>query len=319
MAGQFLGLVKATHRLAAQDLSPTTTLAAEMFETAQWAQGSEAAASLAQMAARSAKGSPQLAGLVRERQDLVSEWQAKDKLLIAAKSEPPAKRKADAEKALADRLAAIDTRLAEIDRRLAQDFPDYAALASPAPVSVAEVQAQLGADEALVLFLDTPEWKPLPEETFIWVVTKSDVRWVRSDLARRRSPARWRRCVAASMRRRGTATGWRSAPNALGMPLDKAPSSGTAAALRSRPRPQALCGAVRRGAGPHQGQAPPDRAVRPADAASVPGARDQTADFRRPPCRSPGSPVITPSPSCPPYRRSRPCVASASPAPHQGR
>ena len=153
-----------------------------MFETAQWAQGSEAAASLAQMAARSAKGSPQLAGLVRERQDLVSEWQAKDKLLIAAKSEPPAKRKADAEKALADRLAAIDTRLAEIDRRLAQDFPDYAALASPAPVSVAEVQAQLGADEALVLFLDTPEWKPLPEETFIWVVTKTDVRWVRSDL-----------------------------------------------------------------------------------------------------------------------------------------
>ena len=81
-----------------------------------------------------------------------------------------------------DRLAAIDTRLAEIDRRLAQDFPDYAALASPAPVSVAEVQAQLGADEALVLFLDTPEWKPLPEETFIWVVTKTDVRWVRSDL-----------------------------------------------------------------------------------------------------------------------------------------
>ena len=138
------------------------TPAAEMFETAQWAQGSEAAASLAQMAARSAKGSPQLAGLVRERQDLVSEWQAKDKQLIAAKSEPPAKRKADAEKALADRLATIDTRLAEIDRRLAQDFPDYAALASPAPVSVAEVQAQLGADEALVLFLDTPEGSRCP-------------------------------------------------------------------------------------------------------------------------------------------------------------
>ena len=58
---------------------------------------------------------------------------------------------------MSDRLAAIDTRLAAIDARLAKDFPDYAALASPAPVSVAEVQAQLGADEALVLFLDTPE------------------------------------------------------------------------------------------------------------------------------------------------------------------
>ena len=39
-------------------------------------------------------------------------------------------------------------------------------------MSVAEVQAQLGADEALVLFLDTPERKPLPEESFIWVVAK---------------------------------------------------------------------------------------------------------------------------------------------------
>ena len=196
---------------------------AEMFETAQWAQGSEAAASLAQMAARSAKGSPQLGGLVRERQDLVSEWQAKDKQLIAAKSEAPAKRKADAEKALADRLAAIDTRLAEIDRRLAQDFPDYAALASPAPVSVAEVQAQLGADEALVLFLDTPEWKPLPEETFVWVVTKTEVRWVRSDLG----TAALTREVAA-LRCGLDATAWdgdgaEKCAKALGIPLDKAP------------------------------------------------------------------------------------------------
>ena len=88
------GLVKTTHRLATQGRVELEAQARAMFETAQWAQGSEAAASLAQMAARSAKGSPQLAALVRERQDLVSEWQAKDKLLIAAKSEEPAKRNA---------------------------------------------------------------------------------------------------------------------------------------------------------------------------------------------------------------------------------
>jgi hypothetical protein len=182
---QFSGLVKMTHRLAAP--SPHATLAAETVETAQWAQGSDAAAALAQMAVRSATGSPELGELVRERQDLVSEWQAKDKLLIAAKSEAMAKRRPDAEKALVDRLAAIDTRLSRINGRLARDFSDYAALASPAPVSVLEVQAQLGADEALVLFFDTPEWvvpgkSPLSEESFIWVVTKTDVRWVRSDL-----------------------------------------------------------------------------------------------------------------------------------------
>ena len=84
------------------------------------------------------------------------------------------------------RLAAIDDRIAEIDKRLAADFPDYAALASPAPLSVEDVQAQLGADEALVLFLDTPEWKPTPEETFIWVVTKTEAGGCAPSLARRR-------------------------------------------------------------------------------------------------------------------------------------
>jgi tetratricopeptide (TPR) repeat protein/CHAT domain-containing protein len=176
----FSGLVKAAYRFGAGN--PAPALSAEMFETAQWAQASDAAASLAQMAARSAKGSPQLAALVRERQDLVVEWEDKDKLLIAAKSEEPAKRKPGAETMLAERLAAIDSRLAEIDRGLVKEFPDYASLASSTPASVAEVQAHLGADEALVLFFDTPQVEPLPEESFIWIVTRSEVRWVRSDL-----------------------------------------------------------------------------------------------------------------------------------------
>jgi CHAT domain-containing protein len=45
------------------------------------------------------------------------------------------------------------------------------------------VQALLGADEALVLFFDTPPQKAAPEETFIWVVAKTSMRWVRSSLA----------------------------------------------------------------------------------------------------------------------------------------
>jgi CHAT domain-containing protein len=154
-----------------------------MFQTAQWVLASDAAASVVQMATRSAAGSPALAGLVREQQDLADEWQVKDKLLIAAKSQEPGKRDAATEKALADRLGAIDARLVGIGRKLAKDFPNYAALARPTPVSAADVQAQLSADEALVLFLDTDDrFEPLPEETFVWVVTRSQVRWVRSEL-----------------------------------------------------------------------------------------------------------------------------------------
>ena len=80
------------------------------------------------------------------------------------------------------RLVEIDTRIAEIDKQLAEDFPDYAALVSPKPLSIADVQSQLHDGEALVLFLDTPKSEPTPEETFIWVVTKTDSRWVKSDI-----------------------------------------------------------------------------------------------------------------------------------------
>jgi CHAT domain-containing protein/tetratricopeptide (TPR) repeat protein len=179
----FSGLVKMTDRLAPQGHADRARQAREMFETAQWAQASDAASSLAQMAARSAKGDAALAKLVRERQDLVGEWQVKDKHLISAKSEPPARRNPDAEKMLSDRLASIDERLKAINARFANDFPEYASLTSPKPASVAEVQALLRPNEALVLYLDTDErFKPTPEETFIWVITKRDVRWEKSEL-----------------------------------------------------------------------------------------------------------------------------------------
>jgi CHAT domain-containing protein len=178
----FSGLVKMTGRLVPQEHADRAKQGHEMFEKAQWAQASEAANSLAQMAARSAKGNAALAGLVRERQDLVSEWQVKDKQLVAAKSELPAKRNTDAEKSLSDRLMAIDARLAAIDLEFAKDFPDYGSLMRPKPASVAEVQTQLHEREALVLFLDTPGITQIPEETFIWVITKGDMRWVKSEL-----------------------------------------------------------------------------------------------------------------------------------------
>jgi tetratricopeptide (TPR) repeat protein/CHAT domain-containing protein len=175
---QFVGLVKATYHLVAGGRA-SGSLAADMFETAQWARDSDAAGSLAQMAARSASGSSELADLVRRRQDLVREANAKEKQLIAANAQGLAP---DVGKAQAAHVADLHARLEAITQQLDQRFPDYAALASPVPASVADVQAQLRPDEAMLLFLDTPEGKPLPEETFIWIVTKSDLRWVRSDL-----------------------------------------------------------------------------------------------------------------------------------------
>ena len=181
-AFQFWALVKTAYRLTPQGGMPEADLAREMFKTAQWVQSSEAAQSLAQMAARGAKGDPKLAALARERQDLVAEWQKRDSLQNAALSQAPDKRDAKAEAENVARLAAIDTQIKEIDKDLSANFPDYAELLSPAPISVEEVQALLGDDEALVLFLDTRGLGSAPEESFIWVVTKTASRWVRSAL-----------------------------------------------------------------------------------------------------------------------------------------
>ncbi len=180
---QFSGLVKTVYRLASKSRSDAA-IRREMFQTAQWVLSSEAAQSLAHMAARGAAANPRLAAVVRERQDLVAEWQKREVLRNAALGQESTRRNFRAEAENAARLAAIDARVVEINKRLAAEFPDYAALASPAPMSVKEVQVQLGADEALVLFLDTDDkFSPVAsEETFIWVVTKTDVRWVRSDL-----------------------------------------------------------------------------------------------------------------------------------------
>jgi CHAT domain-containing protein/tetratricopeptide (TPR) repeat protein len=180
---QFRSLVKAVYR-AGEDRRGDGAAAREMFEIAQWAEGSEAAASIAQMAARGASNDPGLSALVRERQDLAGEWQLKDKQLIAAKSMTPDKRKPDAEAAIAHRLAAIDKRMTEISGLFVTDYPDYVALASTRPVSVGDVQANLRDDEALVLFFDTPAIQPLQEETFIWVVTKTAVRWAPAKLGK---------------------------------------------------------------------------------------------------------------------------------------
>jgi tetratricopeptide (TPR) repeat protein len=209
LSNRFWGLLKVAYRLASNQRSLDEKLGSEMFQTAQWAQSSEATQSLQQMAARGAKGDPRLAALARERQDLVTEWQQRDGARSAAVAKAPEKRNSQTETANVARLAAVDTRIGEIDKRLAVEFPEYAALVSPAPMSVEEVQAQLAPDEALVLTLDTPEWKPTPEETFVWVVTKSDARWVKSKLGTKALAERVSQRHCLSCGQRTLLTEWR--------------------------------------------------------------------------------------------------------------
>ena len=179
---RFAGLIKAARRLGESEPAQLPELTGEMFTMAQWAQSSEAAKSLSQMAVRQAKGDGALAGLVRERQDLLAEWQAKDQTLVATRAQRPDLRDANAEAALSRRLSAIDTRISEIDQQLAREFPEFSSLAAPEPLGIADVQSLLGESEALLVILDTLASAASPEETLVWAVTKTDARWVSSNL-----------------------------------------------------------------------------------------------------------------------------------------
>jgi CHAT domain-containing protein/tetratricopeptide (TPR) repeat protein len=146
-------------------------LVEEAFVAAQRANVTATSTSLTRMAARLGTRDPALQAAVRERQDTEAELAMADKQLIAVLSAPDtAGGRADAGP-IRTRIAALGRRLAGADARLAREFPDYQALIRPQPLKVAEVQAALGADEALVYYLVTYD------DAFVWAVTREAVVW----------------------------------------------------------------------------------------------------------------------------------------------
>ena len=151
----------------------------EGFELAQWALQTSAAQALSQMSARSAKGAGPLAQLVRERQDFVARRDGRGQTPAGCCRAGRCTSVRDCPQELASLDAALDA----IDARLSSEFKEYAELANPKPLTIAAAQAFLNDGEALVLFLDVPQFGNLPGETLIWVVTKADARWARIELA----------------------------------------------------------------------------------------------------------------------------------------
>jgi tetratricopeptide (TPR) repeat protein len=183
-AGSAFGIqVAVAYRVANAEPARATDLAAESFEQAQWATTTEASRSLALTAARQISGDGLLGRRIRERQDLVAEWKERDQVLNVQRALAPVRQQipdAIDEQAYAARLSAIDAQLKAIDQSLAIAFPDYVALANPEPLAVTAVQAELHASEVLAFFLETPAFKALPAELYVWLVPKSGApRWLK--------------------------------------------------------------------------------------------------------------------------------------------
>jgi tetratricopeptide (TPR) repeat protein/CHAT domain-containing protein len=141
------------------------------LNVAQRASQSSAAAAINKLAVRLSVGSDRLAQLVRKDQDLAAEAESLDKAILAAVSNEPAKRDAATEQRIRDRLAAITAERNDLQQTFAKEFPDYAALSNPLPMTVKEIQPLLSADEALVLF------SAGDKESYVFALTRDVFDW----------------------------------------------------------------------------------------------------------------------------------------------
>lgn len=171
-ADTYLLQAVAAFRLAESGVADAAALRDDAFQIAQHAERSLVAGALAQLTARISKGPGALADLVRERQDLAREWQRLDKRLEAALASPSDQRNDAEEAQTKESLGKLSERLDAVDARLAKEFPDFAKLSDPLPVSIREVQALLGPKEVLVFIA------PRPPQTLVWVIGRNEDRMI---------------------------------------------------------------------------------------------------------------------------------------------
>lgn len=170
-----LGFLRAASKLAPTDPALRAALLDEAFQLAQQVHRGKAAEALSLTTARFAVGDGALATLIREQQDLSDRSQLLEQALTAALSMSDRQRDRAREAAGREQLQAMQARIAAIGAEIAKAFPDYVALADPKPLTIAEAEALLGPDEAMVLV--APFGGSNGEGAFTFVVTKEGASW----------------------------------------------------------------------------------------------------------------------------------------------
>lgn len=171
LAGAFAAFLRASWLRSMDVASEGNGLRADAFTAAQDLGTSAAAQTMAQTAARAAAGSDGLANLVRKQQDLSERAREIDGRLLEALTSGDTKRAAAAR----TELGKVGANLTEANRQLRRDFPDYAELVQPGALSVADTQARLKPDEALLMIVSSGA------DVYSFAVTKEGTAWSRFD------------------------------------------------------------------------------------------------------------------------------------------
>lgn len=171
MAAVALGTAAAAAPAAAQTRAELYDGA---FRDAQMATGSRTALALSRSAARLAAGDPELASLIRLRHEAgeaSARAEAAEVAARAAASPDPV-----TVAAATDAAALARASLAAADASLAARSPGYVQLTGIAPLPLAEAQALLAPDEAIVMIHATPA------HTYVFAVTARRSTWARADI-----------------------------------------------------------------------------------------------------------------------------------------
>ena len=86
-------------------------------------------------------------------------------------SKEPSRRDAAAEQKIRGRIATIAHERDELGKVFAREFPDYAALSRPEPLTVKEIRPLLADDEAIVI-VDLGA-----SRSYVWVISRSAADW----------------------------------------------------------------------------------------------------------------------------------------------
>jgi CHAT domain-containing protein/tetratricopeptide (TPR) repeat protein len=158
------------------DASTKRELANEALIATQRAVTNDLGQIISRMSARFAASNSQLREILRSGEGLAREQEVLETQLTGSFSLGQ-EEQLKAFTTIRAKLAAIEQRRADIRNQVQASFPDYFRLVSAEALSLDTIQSLLQANEALVVYFVS-----INDETFIWVITKGDTHWVKSEL-----------------------------------------------------------------------------------------------------------------------------------------
>jgi tetratricopeptide (TPR) repeat protein len=150
---------------------PDDAASDEAFAAAQRSHETKAAEALAQMSTRFAAGNDAIAAVIRRQQDLKATLASLDKRITTELGAVEGRRNDALIGGMRIEYQRAQQSFDEVSARLRRDFPSYADLSKPAPLSISQTQALLKPDEALVSYLI------LDNQSYVFAVTRENSAW----------------------------------------------------------------------------------------------------------------------------------------------